>query len=143
MLPVDGRDAVLWIHILAACVWVGGQITVAALMPLLRGTAGLAAAAGRRFNRIGWSAFAVLVVTGILNVARLGLSWGDVLGSDAGRTLVVKLLFVLLSGAAAAVHAFIQARRAPRGPLPSILLGSLSVGAAIVAALFGVSLTAG
>jgi putative copper export protein len=58
------------LHILAATVWVGGQITLAALVPVVRRTAATATRpVARRFAAVAWSAFAVLVATGIWNVA--------------------------------------------------------------------------
>jgi hypothetical protein len=60
----------------------------------------------------------------------------------AGRTLLLKLGFVLISGSAAAVHALIQAPRARSAaavhPVASAVLGSISLLAAIAATLFGV-----
>ncbi len=142
MLSIHGSQLVLWVHVLAACIWIGGQITVAAVIPLLRGQAGLAAVAGRRYQVIAWPAFAVLVGTGIANAANAGIGWGDLGSTAVGRTLAVKLGFVALSGVAAAVHAFLQAPRARRGAAPSAatsaVLGSLSLLAAVVAALYGV-----
>lgn len=144
MLSISGATVVLWLHVLAACIWIGGQVVVAALIPLLRGTDGLAAVAGRRYQAVAWPAFAVLVVTGIINVSAAGLQWSHLLESAAGRTLAVKLGLVALSGLAAAVHAFLQApRRSPgaaRPPWASALLGSLSLLAAVAAALYGVAI---
>jgi putative copper export protein len=57
----DWETVRLFLHVLAATVWVGGQITLAALVPALRGTAeGVTAVAARDFNRIAWPAFGVL-----------------------------------------------------------------------------------
>lgn len=51
-------------------VWVGGQLTLAALVPALRRFgAEVPRAAVRRFNQVAWIAFAVLIVTEIWNVA--------------------------------------------------------------------------
>ena len=59
----------LFLHVLAATVWVGGQLTLAALVPTLRrlGT-DMPKAAARQFNRVAWPAFGVLIVTGVWNV---------------------------------------------------------------------------
>jgi putative copper export protein len=65
MLPIGSTQLVLWLHVLAACVWMGGQVTVAAVLPLLRGAEGLAAAAGRRYQLVAWPAFTVLALTGL------------------------------------------------------------------------------
>jgi len=142
MLTIHGRELVLWLHVLAACVWIGGQFTVAALIPLLRGQQGLAAMAGRRYQLVAWPAFAVLLATGVLNAADAHITWHDLGSTAVGRTLVTKLGFVALSGAAAAVHAFLQAPRSRGGAAPSAAtsaaLGSVSLLAAVVAALYGV-----
>jgi putative copper export protein len=48
---------------------VGGQITLAALVPVLRRLgAEIPRAAARRFNQVAWPAFAVLILTGVWNV---------------------------------------------------------------------------
>lgn len=136
MLHISGPQWVLWVHVLAACIWIGGQIVVAAVIPLVRGTE-LASAIGRRYQVVAWPAFAALAVTGVINVGNAGLQWSHLLDSSAGKTLVAKLGLVALSGLAAAVHAFVQARRNP-GAMWSAVLGSLSLLAAVTAALYGV-----
>lgn len=142
MLPIDGRALVLWVHVLSACIWIGGQIIVAAVIPMARRIPGLAPALGRRFQTVAWPAFGLLVITGIINVGDSGIGWSGLTTTDTGRTLLVKLILVAGSGAAAAVHAFLQARRAPSAAL-SAMLGSASAGLAIFAALFGVVLAGG
>lgn len=139
----NGVQLVLWLHVVAACIWIGGQITIAALVPLLRGEPLLLSAAGRRYQWIAWFGFFLLILTGIFNANNAGISWTHLNSTTAGRTLEVKLLFVLLSGAAAAIHAFIVAPRASSSRTPfnaalSGLLGSGSLLFAMVAALHGV-----
>lgn len=141
MLQLYGAAIVLWVHVLAACIWIGGQVVVAALMPALPGVDGLAAAAGRRFQLIAWPAYATLIITGALNARNAGITWSDLVSSPTGRTLLVKLGFVVLSGGAAALHAFLLAphRRGDTArPYQSAILGSVSVLAAVIAALYGV-----
>ncbi len=60
------------LHILAACVWVGGMIFLAAVvLPILRQpgyrsvAVPLIQAAGIRFRWVGWMALGTLVLTGI------------------------------------------------------------------------------
>ncbi|WP_181646956.1 hypothetical protein [Streptomyces sp. WAC00263] len=66
MLAVSWDTVRMFLHILAATVWVGGQLTLAALVPALRGLgAQVTRAAARRFNQVAWPAFAVLVATGV------------------------------------------------------------------------------
>ena len=104
MLPVSWDTIRLFFHILAATVWVGGQLTLAALVPALRRFgAEVPRAAARRFNQVAWIAFAVLIVTGIWNVAAVS---SEISHSASYRdTLIVKLAVVSISGITAALHA--------------------------------------
>jgi putative copper export protein len=138
MLKFTPADIVLWVHVVAACVWIGGQITLGMLIPAAVGQPLIVKAMARRFALLAWIGFAVLVITGLLNMHYAGISFADLGRTKPGRTLGVKLTFVLLSGAAAAVHSWLGSRpnsRAVRG-----LLGGLSLIFALAAALFGVVL---
>lgn len=125
MLPVTWQTIRLFLHVLAATVWVGGQLTLAALVPALRGyDREVTRAAARRFGQVGWPAFAVLVATGVWNVLAVPPS------SGAYRTtLVVKLVAVALSG----VTAFLHTRARSRAGLA--VFGALA-GITALAALF-------
>jgi len=126
MLSVSWDTIRPFLHVLAATVWVGGQITLAALVPVLRRLgAEIPRAAARRFNQVAWPAFAVLVVTGIWNIAAVH---AQVHGSYE-TTLVVKLIVVAISGVTAALHA-----RA-RNPRWIAVFGALT-GLSALAALF-------
>src|SRR3954454_10338694 len=101
MLPVDLETVRLFLHVLAAAVWVGGQLTLAALVPVLRRAGSdVPRMAARQFGRVAWTAFAVLVATGIWNMAE----YDDKNASGYRSTMTVKLVLVALSGAAALVH---------------------------------------
>jgi len=108
MLSVSWDTIRLFLHVLAATIWVGGQITLAALVPVLRrlGTE-IPRAAANRFNQVAWPAFVVLVVTGIWNIAAVH---AQIHGSYE-TTLVVKLIVVVISGVTAALHARAQSPR--------------------------------
>jgi putative copper export protein len=102
MLAVSWDTIRLFLHVLAATVWVGGQIVLAALVPVLRRLgAGIPRAAARRFNQVAWPAFAVLVVTGVWNI----IAVRSQIHSSYQITLVVKLIVVVISGVSAALHA--------------------------------------
>lgn len=120
MLAVSWTTVRLFLHVLAATIWVGGQLTLAALVPALRGLGTqVTRTAARRFNQVAWPAFGVLVATGVWNM----VAESD---KDHGRyrtTLVVKLAVVAVSGATAFLHA--RARN--------------TVGLAVFGALTGVS----
>ena len=108
MLPTDLETVRLFLHVLAATVWVGGQITLAALVPALRGAGReVPRAAARAFNRVAWPAFGVLLVTGVWNVLAKE-------GDDPAyeRTLMIKYTLVLVSGVTAVLHARARSRGA-------------------------------
>jgi putative copper export protein len=131
VLPVDVETIRLFLHVLAATVWVGGQLTLAGLVPGLRQVAVDAPrAAARRFNLIAWPAYAVLVFTGIWNITAVNPSWS----SEYGVTLFVKILVVALSGVAAFLHARATSRTA------LAVFGALSGIAAIGALFLGILL---
>jgi putative copper export protein len=132
MLSVSWDTIRLFLHVLAATIWVGGQITLAALVPVLRrlGTE-IPRAAARRFNQVAWPAFAVLVITGIWNIAAVH---AQIHGSYE-TTLVVKLIVVVISGVTAALHA-----RA-RNPRWIAVFGALTGLSALAALFLGILLT--
>ena len=95
MLPVNWDTLRLFLHVLAATIWVGGQITLAALVPALRHLgAEILRAAARRFNQVAWPAFGILVITGVWNIVAVR---SQITGSYE-TTLVVKLIVVVVSG---------------------------------------------
>ena len=108
VLPVSWATVRVFIHVLAATVWVGGQLTLAGLVPGLRALAPDAPrTVARRFNRIAWPAYGILVATGIWNVLEISPDWD----SDYGRTVMVKILVVVASGASALLHTRARTRR--------------------------------
>ena len=126
MLPVTTSTVRLFLHVLAATVWVGGQITLAGLVPGLRRLAPDAPrVVARRFNLLAWPAFALVVATGVWNVVAIDPDWG----SSYGTTLIVKIVVVVISGVSAFVHTSVKSRRA------LAVFGALS-GLSAVAALF-------
>jgi putative copper export protein len=102
MLAVSWDTVRVFLHVLAATVWVGGQITLTALVPVLRRLgAEVPRAAARRFNQVAWPAFAVLVITGIWNI----IAVRSQINGSYETTLVAKLIVVAISGISAALHA--------------------------------------
>lgn len=132
MLSVDLDTARLFLHVLAATVWVGGQITLAGLVPSLR-TLGPDAprTVARRFNRIAWPAFAVLFLTGLWNLSETRV--GDQ-PSEWIATLFAKLTVVALSGISAALHTRAVTKQA------LAIWGGLSALSALLALFYGVQL---
>ena len=107
MLSVHWSTVRLFLHVLAATVWVGGQLTLAGLVPGLRAISPDAPrTVARRFNRIAWPAFAVLVATGIWNILAVHATFHGAYGV----TLTVKLGVVALSGLSAFLHAHARSK---------------------------------
>lgn len=108
MSAIDLETLRLFLHVLGATVWVGGQVTLAALVPALRAAGSdVPKVAANAYNRIAWPAFALLVLTGIWNV----VAEGDK-GPAYQHTLMLKYTLVLASGVTALVHARVASRRA-------------------------------
>jgi putative copper export protein len=131
VLPITWATVRVFLHVTAATVWVGGQLTLAGLVPGLRGIAPDAPRlVARRFNRIAWVAFAVLVATGIWNILALDPVWS----SEYGVTLMVKITVVAISGVTAFLHSIARTKTG------LAVFGALSVVSALAAVFLGVML---
>jgi putative copper export protein len=89
------------IHVLAASVWVGGQFTLAGLVPTARGLGeGAARSLAQAFARIQWPAYGVLLITGFWNVSAIHAgqpsAWQVILG--------IKITVVVVAGLGAWLH---------------------------------------
>jgi len=132
MLPVTWATVRLFLHILGATIWVGGQLTLLGLLPTLRAIGPDAPRlAARRFNVIAWSGFALLVVTGVWNLLAVDLGHTT---TAYQVTLMVKLTVVAASGAGAAFHTLSRSRAA------LAVGGALGLLGALAAVFFGVLL---
>ena len=101
MLAVSWDTVRLFLHVLAATVWVGGQLTLAALVPVLRRQGpDTPRVAARRFNLVAWPAYGVLILTGAWNIAAAGP-----MTPGYRTTLIAKLIVVAASGLTAVLHA--------------------------------------
>ena len=126
MLPVDSTTIRLFLHVLGATVWVGGQLALAFVVPVVRRHAGreTVIAVARRFQLVAWPAFALLIVTGVWNLFAVHVGDQD---SQYLASLFFKLVLVGVSGACALGHTMI-ARTRPA-------LGGALAGLALLAAL--------
>ncbi len=122
----------LSLHVLAAAVWVGGQLTIAGLVPAARQVSDDAPRVlGRAFARLAWPAFALLVITGFWNIAAVHPSkqttaWQVVLW--------VKLAVVVLAGVSTLLHQRANSRAA------IAVWGSVAGSTSIAALVMGVLL---
>jgi putative copper export protein len=122
----------LSLHVLAATVWVGGQLVLAALVPALRRVSPEApAAAAQAFARVAWPAFGVLLLTGAWN------TWAvrDELEGTHAWLYLGKIAAVVLSGVTAAAH---ERATTPRA---LAMTGAATGASALLALLLGVRLT--
>lgn len=109
----------VWLHILAAAVWVGGFVFIAAVaVPIARRQefgavrGPLIRLLGRRFRWVGWGSLLVMVATGLVTLAYRGVGPKELLSasfwtSPFGRTLALKLGLVALMLALTAIHDFV------------------------------------
>lgn len=114
------------VHVLAAMIWLGGMLFLGLVgAPVLRSVEPPEARQrlfrdiGLRFRGVGWTAIAILVVTGIANLHFRGwLHWDEVLGDPAfwatgtGKALGIKLVLVAAMLVSQGFHDFIHGPRA-------------------------------
>ncbi|HVB93055.1 MAG TPA: hypothetical protein VND67_01965 [Acidimicrobiales bacterium] len=126
---VDGIRLAL--HVLAASIWVGGQFTVAGLVPTARRAgADVPQKLARALALLLWPAFAVLVITGFWNISTITLS-GQ---STAWKTvLIVKLVVVVIAGVGVYLH---QRSTTKRSLAVWASVGGLASVAALVMGVF-------
>lgn len=153
---------------MAAAVWIGGTIFLAAvLVPAIRRpevgnmASLLIRVTAYRFRWIGWLCFVVFVLTGVLNLFYRGIGWQTVAqvefwSSSFGAVLAVKLSLVLGIVAISAVHDFFIGPRAmvawqadPQGietlrlRRKAVQFGRLNLILGLVASILGVMLVRG
>ena len=128
MLESGAESVRIFLHVLAATIWVGGQLTLAALLPVLRsGGPDLPRRAAQQFSKVAWSAFAVLVVTGFWNIQ----ATRDEATGAYDEVLAGKLAVVAASGLTAWLHGQAKTRAglAVFGALTAITaIGALFLG---------------
>lgn len=118
----------LFIHVLAATVWVGGQVVLGGLMPTVRSLGPDAPRkVAQRFAMLAWPAYAVLLFTGIWNA--LAIEIGDY-PTSAKRWFGFKMTCFLITGAGAALHSLVKKKWA-------LALGGAAASLGAVGALLG------
>jgi putative copper export protein len=92
----------LFLHVLGATIWVGGQLVLAALVPALKKVnPDLPKVVASKFGKVAWWAYAMLIATGIWNMVSIPKD----APSNYSMVLGFKMAIVLLSGVAALLHA--------------------------------------
>ena len=123
------------LHIAAVAVWVGGQLVVAAIVPNLRASHRDALPLiAQGFARVAWPAFFIAIATGMWSLMAV-----DVASTTSGYqvAMMLKVLSVLLSGAAAAVHSAGSSKAA------KAIGGALGLVLALIALVLGVLIRSG
>jgi putative copper export protein len=132
------------LHILAAMTWTGGLVFIAAVaVPLLRRGDRLSAAkflreSGTRFRAVSWACFAILAVTGVVNLTFRGVTLADFVDpswlAGAGLPIALKLAAFAALLALSAAHDFvlgprasIESERDPTSPASARLRRSASL----------------
>jgi putative copper export protein len=110
MLSPTADSIRLFLHVLAASVWVGGQIVLGGLVPKLRQVAPESLkVAANAFARIAWPAFAVVVVTGMWNI--LDITVGD-MSTEYQVSLFVHVLLAMAAAMFVVIHSVGQTKLA-------------------------------
>ena len=131
MLTITWATVRVFLHVTAATIWVGGQLTLAGLVPGLRALSPDAPrAVARGFNRIAWPAFAVLVITGIWNIVAIDPDFS----TSYGRTVMIKIAVVAVSGVTAFLHSIAKTK------VGLAVFGALTAISALAALFLGVLL---
>lgn len=96
----------VFIHVLAATVWVGGQIVLGGLLPTVR-TLGPDAPRkiANRFGLLAWPAYVILLFTGIWNALVIDF---DAYPSSAKAWFGFKMTCFLITGGGAALHVLVK-----------------------------------
>jgi putative copper export protein len=100
----------LTLHVLAASVWVGGQIVMMGMVGPSRSFGPAAPKVlAQAFARLAWPAYGILVLTGIWNVSTF--HWAAQTGAWKA-VLIVKIGVVALAGLGTLLHAHASSRTA-------------------------------
>ena len=121
----------IFLHLLGVTVWIGGQIVVGFLIPVVRKASGeITQRVARKFNQIAWPFLGLIVFTGIWG---LGENYTEY--TTSGKVgLYFKIILVTFSGIAAGLHVNTTSSILRR------VYAAGSLGLALMAMLFGMAL---
>lgn len=103
---------IMWAHLVAASIWVGGSIFIGiVLAPLLKtisdsveGRLSIMIRVGRKFNTIGVPSLIVLIMTGIYNSVGFIEKPSMILTTNYGIVLLIKVMLVIALIIIFAIH---------------------------------------
>ena len=123
----------LFLHVIAASVWVGGQLVLGGLVPQVRKTNPEALQTiARAFGRVAWPAFGLAVVTGMWNLVAVDPAAH---GTSFMVTFAVKIGLVVVAAVATLAHSGANSK------LVLALGGAVSLLASLAVMYLGVLLT--
>lgn len=128
MLPITDDTVRLFLHVIAATIWVGGQLVLAGLLPTVRSLdPDGPRLVARAYNRLAWPALAVLVATGVWNTFAIDVSEQS---TAYHATFGIKMTCVLVSAVGAVLHIMAGGRK------PLLAAGGAMSSLGAVGALF-------
>lgn len=135
MLSPTADTIRLFLHVLAAAVWVGGQIVLGGLVPRLRRAAPeTTRIAARAFGSVAWPSFAILMATGMWSIFDTSLSER---ATEYQATVAVHVVLAVAAGISAAIHSL------GRSKLALALGGALGLITSLAAMFLGLLLRTG
>jgi len=115
------------VHLIAAGAWLGGLPALALLLSSARQPKGLAARAAARFSALGIAGVAALLVSGLVNSWMLLSAPRDLIATDYGRLLALKIgLFAAMLAIAAVNRFHLTPRLAARHARRALMRNSIA-----------------
>ncbi|MDP2682140.1 MAG: CopD family protein [Deltaproteobacteria bacterium] len=148
----------LFFHIVAALFWIGGMLFLTLIItPFLKTIqdakerSSIYQSVGRGFRFWGWVAISILVITGTLNLRLMGTPLSNLIDpsfhrTPYGKTLAIKILFVIFIISTSLLHDFIFGPKARNSSVYSNIakwLGRSNLFIALAIVLFAVFLRLG
>jgi putative copper export protein len=135
MISPDIDSLRLYLHVLSISVWVGGQITLAGLVPTIRQHSPQTLPfVARAFARLAWPAFFLAVFTGMWSIFDLDPSQQ---GSAFTVTFAVKFLLIVAGAIATLAHSRSDKK------VVIALGGAIGLLTSLIAMFLGILLAAG
>ena len=102
MLSPSTATIRIFLHVIAASVWVGGQFALAGVVPTLRRVAPSSTkSVAQAFARLAWPAFGLTVITGMWNLMAVDITAQS---SAYQATVLLKIAVAIMSGVFVAIH---------------------------------------
>ncbi|HAP78068.1 MAG TPA: hypothetical protein DCR14_18540 [Acidimicrobiaceae bacterium] len=102
MLSPSATTIRIFLHVLFASVWVGGQFALAGIVPAVRrASPGTTKVIAQAFGRVAWPAFGLTVLTGMWSLMAVDISAAS---SEYQGTVLFHIAMAIASGVFAAVH---------------------------------------